>query len=601
MAVKAELDVASGMVWLTSEWRWKEQIRLIPGSKWSSDRSQWGVPISWSACLALRATFREELVLGENLKKWAENERRSRIDPCLAIRDASEWSDGDSSLYWWQRSGAEFIARGKQVLIADDPGAGKTATTIRGLAQLQSEGTNVFPVLVICPSSVKQSWAREFERWWPGLKTQVVKGTLSQRRKQLATPAHVYVMNIESIKSHSRINSYGSIELKKCLAHGGEDPRVKDTSCQVHEKELNKMDFGAIVMDEAHRIKDGKAVQTRAIKAAAGKTPIRIALTGTPTANDVTDLWSILNFLEPTEFASRTRWVTRYIETMANVFGGFMVIGVRAEARAEFDGMLNPRMRRMSEDVVLTFLPPIVYQRRDCEMSPKQAKAYKQMRDDMIAELEDGTTMVAGSPMNQSARLLQFASSYAELDVEETVDEYGFPKIKQRAILTDPSAKLDSFMEDITSFGKEQVAVMAVSKQLIMLLSKRLEKAGISHGVIAGGVSEDDRQEAMDRFQSGRDQFILFTTGAGGTGVTLTAARYLCRLQIPFSFVDYKQSLRRVRRIGSERHENIIVIDYITEDTLDDHVFDVVAKKEENFEDVVKDKDALLRVLKDTK
>lgn len=599
MAVKAELDLTTNTVWLQSEWRWKEQIRLIPGSKWSSDRNQWGVPVSWSACLAMRATFGHELVLGDELKKWAENEKRERIDPCLAIRNASEWSDGDPSLYWWQRSGAEFIARGKQVIIADDPGAGKTATTIRGLAQLQSEGTNVFPILVICPSSVKQSWAREFSRWWPGLTTQVVKGTLTQRRKQLATPAHVYVMNIESIKSHSRIAPYGSIELKKCTAHGGEDPRVKDTSCQVHEKELNKMTFGSIVMDEAHRIKDGKAVQTRAIKAAAGKTPIRVALTGTPTANDVTDLWSILNFLSPTEFASRTRWVTRYIETMANVFGGFMVIGVRAEARAEFDGMLNPRMRRMSEDVVLTFLPPIVYQRRDCEMAAKQAKAYKQMRDDMIAELEDGATMVAGSPMTQSARLLQFASSYAELDVEETTDEYGFPKIKQKAILTDPSSKLDAFMEDIASFGKEQVAVMAVSKQLIMLLSKRLEKAGISHGVIAGGVSEDDRQEAMDRFQSGRDQFILFTTGAGGTGVTLTAARYLCRLQIPFSFVDYKQSLRRVRRIGAERHENIIVIDYITEDTLDDHVFDVVAKKEDNFEDVVKDKDALLRILKD--
>lgn len=599
MAVKAELEPSTGMIWLTSEWRWKEQIRLIPGSRWNSVRSQWGIPVSWSACLAMRATFRHELELGPELKHWAEIERRDRIDPCMALRNATAWDSGDPSLYWWQRSGAEFIARGKQVLIADDPGAGKTATTIRGLAQLQSEGTNVFPVLVVCPSSVKQSWAREFKRWWPGLTTQVVKGTVTQRRKQLATPAHVYVMNIESIRTHSRIAPYGSEALKKCVEHGGEDSRVKDTSCQVHEKELNKMTFGSIVMDEAHRIKDGKAIQTRAIKAAAGDTNIRIALTGTPTANDVTDLWSILNFLSPVEFSSRTRWVTRYIETMANVFGGFMVLGVRPDAREEFDGMLNPRMRRMSEDQVLTFLPPIVYQRRDCEMAAKQAKAYKTMRDDMIAELEDGTTMVAGSPMNQSARLLQFASSYAELDIEEIVDEYGFTKVKQKAILTDPSAKLDAFMEDIASFGKEQVAVMAVSKQLLMLLSHRLTKAGIDHGVIAGGVSEDDRQEAMDKFQSGRHQFILFTTGAGGTGVTLTAARYLCRLQIPFSFVDYKQSLRRVRRIGSERHENIIVIDYITEDTLDDHVFDVVAKKEENFEDVVKDQDALLRMLKD--
>ena len=598
MAVIAELDPATDIVWLKSEWRWKDQIRLIPGAKWSSDRSQWHLPVSWSVCLALRSTFRDELVLGDELKKWAANERATRIDPCMALRNATSWSGGDPSLYWWQRTGAEFIAKGRQVLIADDPGAGKTATTIRGLAQLQSEGTNVFPVLVVCPSSVKQSWAREFKRWWPGLTTQVVKGTITQRRKQLATPAHVYVMNIESIRTHSRILPYGSHALKKCMEHGGEDPKVKDTGCQVHEKELNKMTFGSIVMDEAHRIKDGSSVQSRAIKAAAGKTDIRIALTGTPTANDVTDLWSILNFLAPKEFPSKSRWIDRYIETMNNMFGGFLVLGVRAEARAEFDGMLAPRMRRMSEDQVLTWLPPIVYEQRDCEMSAKQAKAYKTIKEDSIAIL-DGSVAFAGSPLIQSKFLLQFASSYAEVETTEWTDEYGFPKTKQKAILTDPSAKLDAFMEDIESFGTEQVAVMAVSRQLLELLSTRLTKAGYAHGMITGATSEDDRQEAMDKFQEGRLQFILFTTGAGGTGVTLTAARYLCRLQIPFSFVDYKQSLRRVRRIGAERHENIIVIDYITEGTLDTHVFDVVAQKEDNFEDVVKDKDALLRMLKD--
>ena len=598
MAVHAELDPTTNIVWIDSEWRWKDQIRGIPGAKYDAKRSKWYLPVSWSACLALRTTFGFELELGKNLIDWAAREKTERVDPCLYIREASEWEAGDPSLYWWQRAGAEFIARGKQVLIADDPGCGKTATTIRGLAQLSAEGENVFPILVICPSSVKRSWAREFERWWPGITTQVVKGTTVQRRKQLATPAHVYIMNIESIRTHSRLQSYGSVALKKCVKHGGEDPKVSDTTCQVHEKELNKMKFGAVVMDEAHRIKDGKAIQTRAIKAAAGDTKIRIALTGTPTANDVTDLWSILNFLDPVEFASRTRWIGRYIETMLNAFGGMLVLGIKPTARTEFDGMLNPRMRRMSEDVALTFLPPIIYERRDCELSPKQRKAYDTMRDTMVADLEDGGTMMATSPMTQNTRLLQFASAYAELETIEEVDEYGFTKMRQKAILTDPSAKLDAFMEDIEMFGKSQVAIMAVSRQLLELLSARLTKAKIAHGMVTGATSEDDRQEAMDKFQEGKIQFILFTTGAGGTGVTLTAARYLCRLQIPYSFVDYKQSLRRVRRIGSEIHDNIIVIDYIAEGTLDEHVFDVVAKKEENFEDVVKDREAYLRMLK---
>lgn len=600
MSVKADLDPATETIWLQSDWRWRDQIRSIPGTKWSTDKNMWHLPCSWSACLALRGTLRENLEIGPTLMSWATRERTERVEPALAAREAVEWPEGDPKLYWWQRSGAEFISKGKRVLIADDPGCGKTATAVRGLAKLYEEGENVFPVLVVCPTAVKQAWAREFEQWWPGLKTQVVKGTVTQRRKQLSTPAHVYVMNIESVRSHSRIAPYGSIALKRCSEHGGADPKIKETTCQVHDKELNKMKFGAVVLDEAHRIKDGKSLQTRAVKAAAGDTSIRVALTGTPTANDVTDLWSILHFLSPKEFASKTKWIDRYVETMTNAFGGLVVLGVKADRRAEFNGMLNPRMRRMSEDQVLTFLPPIVYERRDCEMSAKQAKAYKEMRDNMIADLEDGGTMVVSSPMIQSTRLLQFASSYAELETTEEVDEYGFTKLKQKATLIDPSAKLDAFMEDLEIYGKHQVAVMAVSRQLLELLSKRLDKAGIKHGMVTGAMSEDEKQWAIDDFQAGRIQFILFTAGAGGTGVTLTAARYLARLQIPFSFVDYKQTLRRVRRIGSEKkHPNIIVVDYVTTDTLDEHVFDVVAKKEDNFEDVVKDKDALLRMIKD--
>lgn len=598
MTVLAELDPTTNKVWLSSEWRWKDQITTIPGSKWDNSKGKWGVPVSWSACLALRSTFGGELEIGPALKDWALREKTERIDPCLAIRNATEWPEGDPTLYWWQRSGAEFIAKGERVLIADDPGTGKTATTIRGLMKLYEKGVNIFPILVVCPASMKQTWAREFDMWWPGLTSQVVKGTTAQRRKQLANPAHVYVMNLESIRSHSRIQPYGSFALKKCKKHGGTDVKVTDATCQVHEKELNKMKFGAVVLDEAHRCKDGKALQTRAIKAAAGDADVRIALTGTPIANDVTDLWSILNFLDPHEFPSKTRWIERYIETMNNVFGGMLILGVRPTARAEFDGMLDPRMRRVHEDAVLDFLPPIVYERRDCEMSAKQAKAYKTMRDDLVAELEDGS-LIAGSSLTRNVRLIQFASAYAEVETTTEEDEYGFPVMKQKTTLTDPSAKLDAFMEDIEMFGKNQVAVMSVSRQLLRLLSARLTKAKIRHGIVDGESSEDDRQEAMDDFQAGKIQFILFTSGAGGTGVTLTAARYLCRLQIPFSFVDYKQSLRRVRRIGSERHENIIVIDYVTADTLDEHVFEVVAKKEENFEDVVKDKDALLRMLKD--
>lgn len=892
MTVTAELQ-HDDFVYLTTEWRHKDLCRTIPGAKWHRPVEQWRIPVSWSTCLALRSTFREELQIGPELSAWATVERANRVDPCNKLRELTDWQ-GDPALFGWQRSGAEFIARGKQVLIADDPGcvdgdaeiiveraggsrrmtlrelhrkfhggksgrwgtqhwdpsvkcrtksmfgdgtlalneivdvmsrgvkpvllikmksgrsirctsdhsmstgigawkdagdlkvgdsltingiatclrcegtddvimgkyskwrgycktcmyrylrkdkwhpepgthqtvspegyisvsqqwdhpnansrgfvaehvlvatqtlnrslttdervhhwdhnpsnnspqnlyvttnsehgrihgltddtrqrlhgtngkrgevwfrahfddivsiepdgetdvydiemaapahnfvvngivvhnSGKTATTIRGLARLSEYGENVFPILVVCPNSMKKTWEREFETWWPGVVCSIIKGSATERRKAFKEPAHVYIINWESLRSHSRLAPYGSIALKKCLDHGGEDPKVSENTCQVHSRELNKFHFGAIIADECHRAKDPKSQQTRALWAAAGDTRIRVALTGTPIANDVTDLWSILHFIAPHEWPSKTRWIDRFVDTMFNAWGGLMVIGVKAQMYEEFYAGLNPRMRRMPEDVVLSHLPPVFYQERSCEMGAKQKKAYRQLVDDMVAELDSGTLTVQ-SPLIKTTRLLQFASSYAEVTTVETTDEHGFPVQKQNVKLTEPSCKIDSFMDDIADFGVQQVAVLSVSRQLLELLSARLDKAKIPHGMVTGRQNEDERQRAIDDFQSGKTQFILFTAGAGGTGITLTAARYLCRLQVPYSLVDFKQSFRRVRRIGSERHQNIIVIDYVTDDTIDTKVFDALQTKGVSFEEVVRDERALLTMLKE--
>lgn len=594
--VPAELE-ADGNVWLTTSWVHKDLVRTIPGASWDKKREQWHMPVSWSGCLALRGTFRDDLEIGPKLSGWAFEEKMNRVDPCLVLRDVSDWEDGDPKLFWWQRSGAEFIARAKRCLIADDPGAGKTATAIRGLAKLTEEGENVFPILVVCPNSMKKTWEREFSTWWPGIICSVVKGGAAERRKALKVPAHVYIINWEGLRTHSRLAPFGSIELKKCMDHGGLDPKVSENACHVHPRELNKFQFGAVIADEVHRAKDPNSQQTRALWAASGDAPIRIALTGTPIANDVTDLWPILHWINPKEWPTKTRWINRFIDTMLNAFGALMVLGIKPSMYEEFHASLKPVMRRMPEDVVLKHLPPFIWETRECEMGAKQAKAYKQMVDEMIAEVEGGTILV-DSPLTKTTRLLQLASSYANVEKIETEDEFGRPIIKTKVTLEDPSSKLDAFMDDIPDFSQESVAVMAVSRQLIELLSARLDKKKIPHGLITGRQSEDERQQHMDDFQAGKTQFILYTAGAGGTGITLTAARYLCRLQRPYSLVDDKQTVRRVRRIGSERHPNIIVRDYLTEGTVDSKVIEALDKKGINFEEVVRDKEAFIRMLK---
>jgi SNF2 family DNA or RNA helicase len=124
-----------------------------------------------------------------------------------------------------------------------------------------------------------------------------------------------------------------------------------------------------------------------------------------------------------------------------------------------------------------------------------------------------------------------------------------------------------------------------------------MEKAKIPHGLITGAQNEDERQKAVDDFQSGKIKWILFTAQAGGVGITLTAARRLVMLQRPWSLVDYKQALDRVHRIGSEIHDSIVIMDYVTDGSIEERVIDVLDSKADNFEQIVRDKHQLLRML----
>jgi SNF2 family DNA or RNA helicase len=595
--VNVELDESGNNVIIHTEWRLKELCKSIPGSKWDPKEQQWRVPTSWATCLALRSTFRDDLVIGPRLTEWAGQELANRVTPANNLRELENLEDGyNDDLFPHQRAGVRFLAIARRALLADEPGLGKTAQAIRALKLLQEQGNDVFPALIVCPNTLKKNWKREFERWWPGVDVEVIKGSATQRRKIFEEEADVYVINWESLRSHSKLSGYGSIALAKCRECGGHDEKVSENRCEVHKRELNTIDFKSVIADEIHRSKEPKSKQTRALWAATGDADIRFALTGTPIANNVLDMWSILHWLSPDEWPSKTRWIDRMINTMLNAFGGMMVLGVKPHMEQEFYAAINPRMRRMLKKKVLPWLPDMLFERKDVEMSTKQKKAYEQMRDLMIAELEDGESVTAPSPLTQTIRLLQFASSFAEMSVDETTGE-------SKVTLIGPSCKVDAVMDDIENgdFGDDSVAVCAVSRQLIDLLSAEMTKAKIPHGLITGAQTEDERQQAVDDFQSGKIKWILFTAQAGGVGITLTAARRLIMLQRPWSLVDHKQALDRVHRIGSEIHDSIMITDYVTEGTIEERVIQVLETKADNFEQIVRDKAQLLSLLKDDK
>jgi SNF2 family DNA or RNA helicase len=552
-------------------------IREVPGSRYSGDPQRvWTVPLSWGSCIALRGVFGSGLQVGAALARWATQEKSRRIDPCMWLRIQTEipeeWSkpirwledDLQRPLFPFQRADAVWMYVAEQALLGSDMGTGKSTSSIMGVASLDA-----YPMLIVTPGAVRKSWANEFAKVAPNRTVSIVRGSATQRRKALEPGFDVYVINWEALRLHSRLAPFGSIALK-------DEEKVP--------KELNKLNFRSVVADEAHRAKDAKSKQTRALWAIGHGDTVeyRFALTGTPISESPADLWAVLHFLDPKQWPRKTQYIERYCLKETNRWGGLDILGLRPEHKAEFYAIFDPRFRRMPKDVVLPFLPEKVPQTRTIELPPKIRKAYDQMKKTMLAETGGGAVVVATNPMHQALRLMQFASATAEI---ETDDEG-----KQHVRLSEPSPKLDDFMSYLEDLPEnEPVVVAAVSSQLIDMLCVRLEKAGISFGKITGDVGDHDRDMYIEQFQDGKLRVMAMTIAAGGTGITLTRSRILCRLQRSWRNLENLQVEDRIHRIGSEIHDSVLIVDFIAENTVEEGQLVALERKNDMLEEILRD------------
>src|SRR5947209_3703378 len=413
--------------------------QTIPGGKYDTDLHRWTAPLTWSTCKALRGIFGERLALGPMFEEWAVVEYREHIYPALISRLEMD-APGDPDLYPFQRAGVQFLATATRALLCDEMGTGKTVQAIRTLAELVRRGENPFPALVICPNTLKRTWEAEFKKWWPGLEVTVADGGGQKKRKAITEAPYVCIINWESLRMFSRLAPYGSIRLRRCwvcdptLQEG--DPTGKPQYCERCRKELNQREWVTVIADEAHRMKDPKAKQTRAAwSCVTPATKFRFALTGTPIANSPIDLWPALHLIDGKSWPARSAYIDRYCLVTTNPWsGGISVVGIRPEMRQEFFEVIDPQMRRMPKEAVLPFLPPKTYINRYTDMTAKQAKAYKQMEDNLVTQLDHGL-LVAMNPLVQLTRLVQFASAYAELN------EAGDLRLDL------PSCKIDALVE----------------------------------------------------------------------------------------------------------------------------------------------------------
>lgn len=558
---------------------YNDVIATIPGSQFEDGR--WTLPISWGSCLRLRAVFGVELVVWDELAKWATAKKLNEVDPAFALRDALN-ADGDPKLYEFQRAGVQWLKTAQRCLLGDEVGSGKTIQLI------MSERPT--PILVVAPKSMLFKWQREWEHWggFPGLDVRVATGSAATRRKAIEA-GDVVVITWQSLPKHSRLAPFGGIALSE------NEKKLGD---------LNLREWQTIVLDEAHNALSPRAKQTRAAWALCHQPSVKsvVGMTGTPIANSLDELWSVMHAVDPDEHPSKSKWIERYALKGWNLYGGLEVQGVKPEMQQEFFSILDYRFRRMPKAVTMPFLPPVRgglsdpngLDIREVEMDPKQAKAYKEMRDTMVAELESGN-LVTTSPLQKVLRMTQFASASAE--VEDYQDDLGH--WKQRVTLMEPSCKVDALIDLYEEFKGEPLVVFAASRKLIDLCSARLAKLKIPHGLVVGGQEAIDRQQQIDMFQAGQLPIILCVIKAGASGITLTRSRVEVILQRSDSLIENIQMEGRIHRIGSEIHEDVRYIDVVARGTIEPKVAERLYTKDDNLQELCRDAALLAKIMKE--
>lgn len=590
MPVYAELE-ESGRVLLSSDMPYRDQGQIkdnIAGARYVKKTDQWTVPCTWAAYQQLYGAFGDQVQIGPQFNSWVYEEYQNRIEPSLKLRDALD-AEGDPDLFPYQRAGVAFMRTAKRALLTDPPGAGKTVQTIRAIRSIwATDGIDPFPAIVVAPKNMTITWKREFDKWFPGLVVTIVKGNATQRRKAIATPSHVYVVSYEGLKAHSRLASYGSIALRRCQVCDPSitDPKYTQAKCHRCDKELNRIPFTTVVADEAHRLQDPKSQQTRAVWAIqTDATKYVFGLTGTPVTDQPDTMWGALHLVAPDEHPSKTYYIDRYCYMKPNLWSqGNEIAGLLPQRKGELFAIIDPRLRRMPKDIILPHLPPKTTTVEYIDMDPKQAKAYKQLSEGHMA-LVDGGVLVTGDNLGAATRLTQFASAYAEMLDDGSIR------------MTMPSNKVAALLDKLHDLQGEAVAVFAQSKQLIEMASIAMKEKGLHHALVVGGQTEDQRDQQIRMFQEGKVQYLLGTIGAGGEGITLTRASTMIRLQRSWSNVQNIQVENRIHRIGSEIHEHINIIDFVSNDTLEVGQLNLLALKNERLQEILRDPEMVQKLL----
>lgn len=462
---------------------------------------------------------------------WLATLRDRLADPERAEQEIGQPAALAATLRDYQLRGLNWLHRmtslGLGGCLADDMGLGKTITLIALHLHRQTDPSAAGPTLVVCPASLMGNWQREIERFGPGTPVRRFHGA-SRSLEDLGDGEFV-------------LTTYGTMRLDAARLGG--------------------TDWGMVVADEAQHVKNPYSATARQLRTIGAKA--RVALSGTPVENNLSELWAILDWTTPGLLGRLGTFRTRYAESVES--------GNDPAAAERLAALVRPFLlrRRKSDPGIAPELPPKTETDRAVSLTKEQAGLYEAVVRETLAAIAEADGMERrGLVVKLLTALKQICNHPAQYLKEE------------RPRLTDRSGKLELLDELLDTILAEDASVLVFTQyvQMARLLERHLAERGVPTQFLHGGTPIAEREAMVDRFQNGEVPVFLLSLKAAGTGLNLTRAEHVVHFDRWWNPAVEAQATDRAYRIGQLRP--VQVHRMITEGTIEDRIAEMLARKQ---------------------
>ena len=431
----------------------------------------------------------------------------------------------------YQQTGLKWlwtnVSKGFGVCMADDMGLGKTIQIISLILKLKEDNQLQKPVLVICPTTLIGNWMKELQMFAPSLDAVIYHGA----ERQL------------DVKHDIILTTYAIM--------------------RIDVDELKKQNWGMIIVDEAQNIKNPDTAQTIAIKML--KADIKVAMTGTPVENRLTELWSIFDFINRGYLGTLKEFQKSYAIPIER----FKETSRAAKLKMSVSPFV---LRRLKTDKnVISDLPEKMVLNEYCYLSKPQAVLYEKTLNEMMEKISGFTGI------NRRGNIFKLITALKQ------ICNHPYQFLKGGEISRELSGKMDkciSTVESILEHG-EKTLIFTQYKEMGDILCKVIaDECNTEPLFFHGSLTVPQREELIDKFQNNPDcKIMILSLKAGGTGLNLTSATNVIHYDLWWNPAVEEQATDRTYRIGQDK--NVMVHRMITLGTFEEKIDEMLKSKKE--------------------